>query len=61
MQTDLFSTKELAAMLKRAPSYVYAMRAKGFPMPGGRARVSEALAWLTKHPQPRAEKGHGKK
>jgi hypothetical protein len=61
MQTDLFSTKELAAMLKRAPSYVYAMRAKGFPMPGGRARVSEALAWLIKHPQPRAEKGHGKK
>ena len=50
MQTDLLTTKEIAAMLKRAPSYVYAMKARGFPMPGGRARLTEALAWLTKHP-----------
>lgn len=56
MQTELLTTKELAAMLKRAPSYVYAMRARGFPMPGDRATLREALAWLTKHPQPRASK-----
>jgi len=48
-------------MLKRAPSYVYAMKARGFPMPGGRARLTEALAWLTRHPQPRAERRHGRK
>jgi hypothetical protein len=61
MQTDLLTTKELAAMLKRAPSYVYAMKARGFPMPGGRGRLTEALAWLTRHPQPRAERRHGRK
>lgn len=48
-------------MLKRAPSYVYAMKARGFPMPGGRARLTEALAWLTRHPQPRAESRRGRK
>lgn len=61
MQTDLLTTKELAAMLKRAPGYVYAMKTRGFPMPGGRARLAEALSWLTKHPQPRAERRHGRK
>lgn len=53
MQTDLLTTKEIAAMLKRAPSYVYAMRAQGFPMPGGRATIGAALVWLQNHPHPR--------
>lgn len=53
MQTELLTTKEIAAMLKRAPSYVYAMRARGFQMPGGRATLRQAMQWLEINPQPR--------
>jgi hypothetical protein len=53
MQTELLTTKEIAAMLKRAPSYVYAMRAQGFMMPGGRATLHQAIEWLRTNPKPR--------
>ena len=55
---ELLTTKQLARMLKRHPNYVYAMRALGFPMPGGTATVDEAREWLRKHPRPRSVK-HG--
>jgi hypothetical protein len=50
---ELLTTKELAFALKRSRSYVQAMKARGFPMPGGTATVAEARAWLASHPQPR--------
>lgn len=51
--TDLLTAKEIAAALRRHPSYVYAMRRRGFPMPGKRATLTEAQSWLQKHPEPR--------
>lgn len=54
MSERLLSIKELAAELGRGRNYVGAMVRQGFRMPGGRARVSDALAWLEKHPKPRA-------
>jgi hypothetical protein len=51
----LLSRKELAMELKRNPSYVSAMKRNGFVMPGGRATLEEARAWLTKHPEPRGQ------
>ena len=50
----LFSIKELAAELGRGRTYVWAMKCRGFKMPGGRATIADALAWLEKHPVPRA-------
>ncbi len=50
--TDLLTSKELAAALKRSDDYVYAMRKRGFPMPGERARLADALAWLSDNPNP---------
>lgn len=56
MPTELLTVKELASALKRAPGYVYAMRSRGFIMPGNRARLDEALSWLLKNPHPRRRK-----
>ncbi len=53
MPTELLTVKEIASALKRAPGYVYAMRARGFVMPGNRARIEDALAWLLANPHPR--------
>ena len=50
--TDLLTSKELAAALKRSIDYVYAMRKAGFPMPGKRATLADALAWLADNPNP---------
>jgi hypothetical protein len=50
---QLLTAKELAEALRRHPTYVYAMRKAGFPMPGFRATLSSAIAWVTDHPQPR--------
>jgi hypothetical protein len=47
---ELLSGKELAAALKRTPTYVSAMHREGFPMPGNRATVNQALIWLHEHP-----------
>lgn len=50
--TELLTSKELAAQLKRSIDYVYAMRKAGFPMPGKRATLADALAWLSDNPSP---------
>jgi len=50
----LLPIKELAAALGRARSYVAAMKAAGFVMPGGMATVSEARAWLARNPPPKS-------
>jgi hypothetical protein len=52
----LMSVKELAEAIRKAPSYVYSMKALGFPMPGGVATVFEARAWLSTNPHPRKRK-----
>lgn len=49
----LFTPKELAFLLKRARTYVYAMKRQGFKMPGGKATLGEARAWEATHPAPR--------
>lgn len=50
--SELLTSKELAAQLKRSLDYVYAMRKAGFPMPGERATLADALAWLSDNPSP---------
>jgi hypothetical protein len=47
----LLSCKELAYELGYHYRYVYAMRAAGFLMPGKRATVAAALAWLETYEQ----------
>lgn len=49
----LFGAKELADVLRRDVSYVYAMRRRGFIMPGGTATLTEAREWLVLNPHPR--------
>ncbi len=46
---ELLTCKELAVLLKRHVSYVYAMRRAGFRMPGGTATLVEARQWLRRH------------
>jgi hypothetical protein len=58
--TDLLTSKELAAALKRSLDYVYAMRKRGFPMPGERATLAAALVWLSDNPSPTAKSTKGK-
>jgi hypothetical protein len=48
--TQLLSPKELAWRLQRHPNYVYLMRKAGFPMPGYRASLEDALKWLEANP-----------
>lgn len=50
----LLRPKELAEALRRDISYVYAMRRRGFRLPGGTATLTEAREWLLLHPHPRA-------
>lgn len=53
-KAPMLTTKELASQLRKHPSYVYAMRARGFRMPGDVATVPEARRWLARNPHPRA-------
>jgi hypothetical protein len=53
---ELLTSKELAGALKRHVSFVYAMKARGFKMPGGLATVEQALRHLARHPCPRGKK-----
>ena len=48
--TQLLSPKELARRLNRHANYIYLMRKAGFPMPGYRAAVEDALTWLEQNP-----------
>ncbi len=50
MNNDLLPIKHLAAELYRGRGYVHAMVKAGFPMPGRRATLAEARAWLAAHP-----------
>lgn len=50
----LLSGKELANALGRERTYISAMKRAGFVMPGGRATLTEARAWLVRNPAPRA-------
>jgi hypothetical protein len=52
----MLSIKELAAALGRTREYISAMKRHGFMMPGGRATVAEARAWLARNPPPRARR-----
>lgn len=52
----LLTPKELAGLLRRHTSFVYAMRRAGFQMPGGTATLTEAREWLRLNPKPRAKK-----
>ncbi len=53
----LLTSKEIAAALRRNVSYVYAMKRRGFDMPGGRATLDEARSWLRLNPAPRRARG----
>ena len=53
---ELLSAKEIADKLGRHVSYVYAMKHRGFPMPGGRSTIGAALAWLVRNPHPKGGK-----
>ena len=55
--TQLLSVKELAWRLNSHPNYVYLMRKAGFPMPGNRTMLEEALAWLEATPSWRRRPG----
>ncbi len=46
----LLNQKQLAAALGVPATYVSAMKFSGFPMPGGRATVQEALEWRKANP-----------
>ena len=55
--TQLLSVKELAWRLSRHPNYVYLMRKAGFPMPGNRTSMEDALKWLEANPDWRKRLG----
>jgi hypothetical protein len=46
----LLNCGQLSAALNVKKKFVSAMRHCGFPMPGNRATVADALAWLKAHP-----------
>jgi len=50
-RTARLTPKELAAALGRSRTYVYAMRAQGFRMPGNMATLQQALDWLERRPR----------
>jgi len=54
-QITLCTQQQLRAALRISRDYLLAMRYAGFPMPGGRNTIAEALAWLKANPnfQPR--------
>lgn len=49
MTDQLLTCKELASALRRNISYVYAMRRRGFKMPGNVSSLRRALHWLERH------------
>lgn len=53
MNEKLMSACELAFELGRSVQYIYAMKRRGFLMPGGRATLAEARGWLVRNPPPR--------
>lgn len=55
MSEPLLNAKELAALLRKSRSYIFAMKARGFIMPGGTATLTEARVWLSRNPPPRSK------
>ncbi len=53
---ELLSVKELADRMNYSENYVRAMKRDGFPMPGRRSTVLDALQWLEKNPAFRKNK-----
>lgn len=49
---QFLSQKELAKALRRSPSYVKAMKRRGFRFIAGRATLSSAILFLQNHPNP---------
>lgn len=56
MSDSLLSVKELASALNRSRTYIFAMKRSGFLMPGNRASVRQAMAFLVRNPEPRAKR-----
>jgi hypothetical protein len=50
-----YTCKELAGILRRSVSFIYAMRRRGFTMPGGVSTLSRAEVWLVRNPNPRGK------
>jgi hypothetical protein len=50
--SNLLGVKELASELGRSRFYVFWMKRRGFPMPGGRSTLAAAIKWLETHPKP---------
>jgi hypothetical protein len=57
MNNKLLTASELAFELRKSVKYIYAMRKRGFLMPGGVATVAEARAWLVRNPAPTRRNG----
>lgn len=55
----LFTPKELAALLKRSRTYIFAMKRRGFRMVNNRATLTEARNWLANNPPPRSLRAAG--
>jgi hypothetical protein len=53
---QLLSIKELADAFRKHRSYVDAMKARGFSMPGGTATIDEARSFLVRNPAPKSRK-----
>lgn len=53
--SELLSTKEIGAKLKRGRSYMLALRAamhaSGHSWPAGRITLAEVVAWLSDNPE----------
>lgn len=52
----LIDQKGLAVALNRSRTFIAAMKARGFPMPGGRATIFQAVQWLIDNPNPRGRR-----
>lgn len=53
---ELLTVKELAQLLKRHESYVWAMRRAGFRMVAGRTTMTAAIKFLAANPRPWAKR-----
>ena len=52
----LLNQQSLAQAIGVSGPWIRAMHRCGFPMPGGRATIADALQWLKEHPEFRMNK-----
>lgn len=57
---ELLTQKALAAKLGVSTDWIRAMRRQGFPMPGGRGFLSDAVEWLRGNPSFKVSAALGK-